>query len=66
MENFSALTTEKINPATVNIDKVSTFEMVKTTKIKKLRRLSKMFCPKSRKLSTLSQKVLIAAADCFT
>ena len=29
MENFSALTTEKINPATVNIDKVSTFEMVK-------------------------------------
>ncbi len=29
MENFSALTTEKINPATVNIDKVSTLEMVK-------------------------------------
>lgn len=29
MENFSALTTEKINPATVNIDKCSTLEMVK-------------------------------------
>lgn len=29
MENFSDLTTEKINPATVNIDKCSTLEMVK-------------------------------------
>ena len=28
-ENFSALTTEKINPATVNIDKCTTLEMVK-------------------------------------
>ncbi|MBR4153457.1 MAG: N-acetylmuramic acid 6-phosphate etherase [Selenomonadaceae bacterium] len=29
MENFSDLTTEKINPATINIDKCTTFEMVK-------------------------------------
>ena len=29
MENFSELTTEKINPATINIDKCTTLEMVK-------------------------------------
>lgn len=29
MENFSTLTTEKINPATINIDKCTTLEMVK-------------------------------------
>ena len=29
MENFSALTTEKVNPATVNIDKCTTLEMIK-------------------------------------
>ena len=29
MENFSALTTEKINPATIDIDKRPTLEMVK-------------------------------------
>jgi len=28
MENFSALTTEKVNPATVNIDKCTTLEML--------------------------------------
>ena len=29
MENFSELTTEKINPATAHIDECSTLEMVK-------------------------------------
>ena len=28
-ENFSKLTTESINPATANIDKCSTFEMIR-------------------------------------
>ena len=29
MENFSELTTEKVNPATAHIDECSTLEMVK-------------------------------------